>query len=652
MKKNNIITHSIFTLGILICLCIGNIKSLAADVYTAEKLNSVIASRPRLYFPYMKKETIRNSLDKYPYKKFWKSIKKRVDYYQKLSNKRTISDFKDVRKFGYILIDLAFVASIEGTEQQMQRLREMMEDLVSHRDWENNDKLEAASLLYAMTLAFDWHYNRFSSSEKMEYRSKIKRHATLLHNAYKKKRKRWTKSYLQNMNYTITMAIGIAGYALLGEEKAAIDWVKSSDENLDTVFQYLSPDGSSHEGVNYWSYGVESLLFFYYATQPLNNGLNKIASHPFIKNTAKFRLYCALPGYEQNADFADSYRIEYHGPGLILRALASINNDGVAQRLAHNIENARGRTEYSWFDFIAYNPEIPEMSPDNLPTYHYFDNLGLLAFRSDWTNNSLWVLFKAGPSQGKLAEQKGYYAGSHIHPDEGHFSIWNQGDWLVVDDGYSLVKKTEAHNVLMFNNIGQLGEGQEWFNQHSIQKHSGTVKVIQSIVSENYHHVSADLTKIYPPDSELKLWIRDFFYVPDHWIVIADTVELIKPGKVRSHVHFKKQNITLDTENRIIRLENGNTLHYRLPFRHSVSIDETQQVQKVYGIPKKVDRHTLAMDIDFEARSTLILAFDLASSSDQTGNRFIQIEGSDVFLVENKTMKHIDLISKKIATNQ
>ncbi len=639
-----------FTVTVVIGIQFGVVINTRADGLNTNKFKTVIDSRPRLYFPLRNKETLRTSITKDPYRKFWISLKKRVDFHLHNKSKKSLDDYKDIRKFGYHLIDLAFVSAIEEKKTQVQQIKKRMNSLVSYQNWGNNDSLDAASLLFAMVLTYDWQYQHFSPSERLKYRTKIKRHANLLEKTLKEKRKRWTKAYLQNMNYTITMAIGIAGYALLGEEKDAINWLESANSNLDTVLQYLSPDGSSHEGINYWSYGLESILFYFYAVKPLY-GFSKLENHPFFQKTAQFRLFCSLPGYKQNADFADSYRIEYHGPGSILRALASINQDGYAQGLAENIEKARGRKAlYSWFDFFSYNPEVPSVLPDNLPTYRYFDNLGLFILRSDWTQKSLWALFKAGPSQGKLAEQKKYYAGSHIHPDQGNFSIWHKGDWLVIDDGYSLIKKTSDHNVLLFNKIGQLGEGGEWFDEKSVKKHKGTVKVIHVDISNDYHYFSADLTKIYPPDSNLKLWTRDFIYIPHDWIIISDTVELTRPGKVRSHIHFKKQNLELHTSNQLLESDKGIRLYYKLPFKHEISLKETHFMQRVYGIPTKTYRKTLAISFNCQEKTRLLFVFDLANGKDKLKKRTISFT-KDRVILHDDIAKIVDFVNMNITTN-
>ena len=127
-------------------------------------------------------------------------------------------------------------------------------------------------------------------------------------------------NYLHNHNHTNSMAVGVAGVALLNEFEGAEQWLVLAQKNMARVLEYLPPDGASPEGVGYWSGSASSLVKYIMAVEPVY-GVDYARSSPYLKNTAKYRLHASLPGYEENVDYADSPRQDYHGPGFILTFL-------------------------------------------------------------------------------------------------------------------------------------------------------------------------------------------------------------------------------------------------------------------------------------------------------------------------------------------
>jgi len=277
----------------------------------------------------------------------------------------------------------------------------------------------------------------------------------------------------------------------------------------------------------------------YFLANAAPQGKAAVEKSQFFQNTARFRLYASMPDYVDVVDYADSPRYEWTGPGHMLRALASIFNDGHAQWLAERVEKARGKdANYSWLDLLWYDESVKPVPPDNLPRYAYFDNLGIFIDRSDWTESAVWSFFKAGPSQGKLAESKGIYTGSHIHPDEGSFLLWSAGEWLVVDDGYVYKKRTENHNVLLFNGKGQLGEGEKWFNLYPVQQYKGTARIVFKDLRPDYKYLTAELAGMYPPEAGVKSWKRTFIVLSNGRIIVRDAIIRSHPGTVVSQVHL------------------------------------------------------------------------------------------------------------------
>ncbi len=551
-------------------------------------------NHPRLYLDKEKIELIKSNLNKYPYSKFWEKIKRKADDYINKVPPQDVDSYDDntIRKFGNCLPYIGISYLLTEDDKYLNGAKKWMDALCSYPDWASNKDLGAAHLLFGMSVVYDWIYDKLSTNEKNSYETKIAKHAELFYNIVIKEDQWWAKSYLQNHNYTNIMSMAVAGIALYDKDSRAESWLAAAENNFDTVLNLLSPDGASHEGVSYWSYGTEALLKYFMAVKPIY-GIQKVLNNQFFQNTARFRLYASLPGYEENVDYADSPRFDWYGPGYILRVLADIFNDGHAQWLAEKIEQARGeKARISWLDFLWYHEDVKPVTPDLLPKSKLFENLGIFISRSDWSDNAFWTFFKAGPPQGHIAEEKGCYAGSHIHPDEGNFLLWADKKWLMVDDGYVYKKRTENHNVVTINNIGQSGEGKTWFDSGNVRKNKSSAKIIYSEIKPDYQYIVASLGNIYKPEAGLKIWYRTFVILHRQaLVIIKDDFELETKGEIKTFFHFN-ENLKFNSVNNnkfYFSMDNlniaVNILTSGLTWNEKLSVisSDEQKTSKTYG---------------------------------------------------------------------
>jgi len=502
-------------------------------------------NRPRLYLNVKKIDLIRTKKGEYPYSKFWKIVREKADKFATELPPVTTDgiDEGNLWKLGDGIPYLALAYLVTERPIYLAGVRKWMDALCAYPDWASNKDLGAANLLFSMSIAYDWLHDEFTPEERSRYSEKMAKHANILYQSLVKNDMWWARReyHMQNHNYQNVMAIAVTGLALRGERRETEPWLAAAKDNFDSVLGLLSPDGASHEGVGYWGGGVDAMLKYFLAN-PAPHGKPDVENSQFFHNTARFRLYASMPDYLEVVDYADSPRYEWVGPGYMLRALASIFKDGHAQWLAERIEKARGMdAKYSWLDLLWYDESVRPIPPDDLPRYAYFDNLGIFISRSDWTEKAIWAFFKAGPSQGKLAESKGIFTGSHIHPDEGTFLLWAGGQWLVVDDGYVNKKRTENHNVLLFNGKGQLGEGQQWFDLYPVKLFKGTASIVFKDFQPDYQYLTAELAGMYPPEAGVKSWKRTFIVLPHGRLVVRDGIVWTRPGKAASRVHFVRE---------------------------------------------------------------------------------------------------------------
>jgi Domain of unknown function (DUF4962)/Concanavalin A-like lectin/glucanases superfamily len=534
-------------------------KPLGANLkitQAARVSNIPIYQRPRLLISNKQLEELKILIEKEPYRRFWKTVQQRAEAYSIMTppcpakakvceNNKRITEYGEgpIRSLGDKLPYMAMVWLLTGEEKYLDGIRSWMNALASYENWATNKDIGSGHVLLGMSLTYDWLYDQLTEKERQLYRDKMRLQANILYQLFDHKSIWWTQEYLQNHNYTVATALAYTATALYGEIDEADDWLNTVNANYQHVLNLLSPDGASHEGVSYWGAGMQHLLSYFLAIRRFDPNVGQqFNSHSYFKNAALYRLHASLPGFIELVDYSDGPRTDFQGPGHLLRALAGNFSDGYAQWLADRIESARGKNaEHHWLDLIWYAESVKPVPPDGLKPYHYFSNMGILFARSNWSDSAFWSFYKSGAPQGFHSESLNHYAGSHIHPDAGGFLAWANGNWLAIDDGYVMRKHTENHNVLLFNNVGQLGSDSKWFNRDEVKKHKGTVLLVYSSLTDMGQYIITEMAPIYRKAAGVQSWQRSFISLPEGFQIIRDDVLLTTPGQIKALLHTVNQ---------------------------------------------------------------------------------------------------------------
>jgi hypothetical protein len=359
----------------------------------------------------------------------------------------------------------------------------------------------------------------------------------------------WEEAWLQNHLWINACGLGAAGLALFDEVDDAGRWVAFAVEKFQRTMELLGPDGASHEGVNYWDYGIEHMLMFMYLSRDLLN-IN-MYGNDWFRNTAAYRLYMSIP---RNAwarenfamNYADSYPRDYKGPDYILRALAAEYGDGRAQWLADALERSGVQNPGNdWLDMIWYNPSIPAVSPAGMPTLMHFTDMGFVSARSGWDGDESFLFFTCGPYIGRKAIREMTYCASschHVHPDKNGFTLHGSGEWLIRDDGTgSYGKYTIQHNTLMIDGHEQTGGGGPIFDGallHAI----GAMPEIKRVESNPvFDHIIGDATAEYAGDQGLKRFVRHLIFLKPDVLVVVDDIALDRVHTLDLRFHPERQ---------------------------------------------------------------------------------------------------------------
>lgn len=439
--------------------------------------------------------------------------------------------------------------------------------------WNLNSDLSPAHQLESLASVYDWLYDSLNATDRKLILDKLIYMGEYMYNTLAGENQQYSwfmYGYLNNHLWLTVGGLEVAGAAIYGDYPEAKKWFNLAVEKLDNILGYISEDGSSQEGPGYWSYGTNGLLKYMEVSKKLL-GIDYFESEG-IKNTFDYRLYNQLPinaSTNQNmvVNAEDTFRDNFgQTNNSLIRNLARLYKDGTAQWLVDQF-TAKGIDSRSTMDFgdlIFYDSSIPSVDPatSNKPSFKLFDDLGLIYARSDWSGDESMVTFKAGPYVGKKplllnpGSRDGYGNGGHVHPDQNHFTIFGNGEWLVRDDGYA-AKYTSNHNTLLVNDLGQLGDqnangdlgnGPTWGGGETQQMlaQNAAPTIDQHVTTPLLDYFVGDAASQYNVNKGLTKYKRHMIYLKPDVLIVVDDIALTAPQKLELRF-FPEQNSFIKT---------------------------------------------------------------------------------------------------------
>lgn len=368
--------------------------------------------------------------------------------------------------------NIAFLAFMARLDEDNPAYKAYLRDLVlaamkfdswGHGIWENID-LAAAHIIRGVAMTWDWHRDIFNEEQQTLIRTTLTRRGpTLLSGLYGEKF--WGNQYRQNHNHICMAALGLAGLAFLDDLPDAGDWLAAALINYERVLQAMNADGSTEEGLGYWSYGMNFILQFIEGTRRVT-GSDALYAAPFLGNTATYRLASSTPGFHGVLLWGDATGRDYYGPQHILLRLASQYRDEGAQFLAESLPFApRGggptanSNDVLAFALLWHDASVGRRPPARLD--HHLPDWEVLTSRSGWGREDYLFSLKSGLNNLH-----------HSHLDAGSIALNFGGTWLLTAPGYGasgapgfwerlgrrwtfFSNATESHSTLLVNGRNQ-----------------------------------------------------------------------------------------------------------------------------------------------------------------------------------------------------
>lgn len=517
--------------------------------------------------------------------------------------------------------------------------------------------LAASHQLFGLGILYDWCYDALDEETKRTIRETIIQRGSYMFNAAASGRMvkdievyrhhpwtQWDEAYLQNHLWDNSCGLSVAGLSVFDEYDDATQWLGFTLDKFQTTMKLLGDDGSSHEGVPYWTYGIEYLLKFMELSRTLLDV--DMYDNNWFRATAMYRLYMGLPKNSWSnsntvVNYGDSPRYDWYGPDYQLRRLASEYKDGYAQWLAQEIDEQHAEHAVAgWLNLLWYDPKVMAKPPYDLPTIHHFEDIGIVTARTDWSGDESLLFFKCGPYIGHKAIQQMVYdhaTGHHVHPDANNFMLFGYGEWLIRDDGY-WSKHTRYHNTLIIDNGEQLGGGDRSFSglePHSYQAHPRITRV-QSTPEVDF--ISGDATEAYPKNTGLLHYRRHLIFMKPDVLIIIDDIKLNEEKELELDFHPEQQQAERDGNVFVIRGEKASLRIEPLTYE-GISVTE----KKIVTIPKEEnDKDGDLYTISFNNKQSQWLQITALSwaHANETPMRIKMTEAGDTytFFVGNRTV--------------
>ncbi len=427
-----------------------------------------------------------------------------------------------MRPLGGRLTALALAYRAHPSPEIAEAVRALTLALIDYPTWglstPNND-LAAAEAAIGVSFAWDAARELFSEAERENITATIRARMRTMYAAALGPLF-WADHWRGNHNHICFSSLGLAGLAFFYEIEQAPEWLAAAQLALPRIMQENNSDGSTEEGVYYWSYGLHFILLLLEAQRPFLPSASIYAA-PYLKNAIDFRFYTATADFSGFVQFADAFSTDCYGPRHILRRLASEYRRRDGQWAAERMPNPRTTAVQSLMNYLYYDPTLPaEIQSDRLD--HHFADWDVGVSRGGWGEGDFVVFLKSG-----------YTNVNHSSLDIGSLAFCLGPEWLLSVPGYGTVgpgfwetqgrrwdyysKATESHNTLLINGG----------NQRFDPKARGRITRFAS--HPQWNVMEMDMTEAYHNARRIT---RTLVHYRGQYVLVLDAWELNEPGVV------------------------------------------------------------------------------------------------------------------------
>ncbi|MBN1670110.1 MAG: heparinase II/III family protein [Kiritimatiellae bacterium] len=307
--------------------------------------------------------------------------------------------------------------------------------------------LGIATRARAMSLAYDWCYDRLTAEDKAAILKGLDAHANwLLEGPVKRV---WHP--LSNHRTTDAGDMGMAGLAMHGDHPNAEKYIAAAlsvSEAFVRIHRHFSGPGDGMAGAEGGSmeYTRHALLSTFLPIEAFRTATGNDLFVPELQNFAYGLIYGTYPDKTMLRQGDGKYPGVSAWERKYLSMLASRYRNPHAQWYVNHMTKPETGNE-AWYDILWYDPSVPETPPDALPLARHFQGAGVAVIRTGWYEPDATVVsFKCGN-----------FVGGHNHYDQNSFTLYRKGHLALDAGGYdshgtshyvNYYERTVAHNSI------------------------------------------------------------------------------------------------------------------------------------------------------------------------------------------------------------
>ncbi|RMG30817.1 MAG: DUF4962 domain-containing protein, partial [Gammaproteobacteria bacterium] len=296
---------------------------------------------------------------------------------------------------------------------------------------------------YPLAYAYDWLYDRWRPDQRRRLAQRVVEAANYIITFIRRQALSPYNVYLYNSPLQALVACAIAAWHDLPEADRPMRWTWYYLERVVRPVwrQVMGRHGGWHEGGEYVGIGIGDAIYRIPALWRRATGEDWFATEPGLRGFADFLVYRTRPD-GTHMRWGDGAFFDRRVPARVPLAMETGNRAAYSLRCP-----PPGLPSFRPWGPLTRDAFCDPSAIARLPLARYFDGLGLVVARSDWSRNATYVTFKAGDN-----------FWSHVHLDQGAFTLFKGGP-LAIDSGYygpsyqsdhrfDYSAQTIAHNVV------------------------------------------------------------------------------------------------------------------------------------------------------------------------------------------------------------
>ena len=528
-------------------------------------------------------------------------------------------------------------------------------------DYYNEADLAAGHQAFSVALVYNWLYDELSQEEKDIIAKK-------LYHTCGKFMEKWEDSgkYMQNHMHIALSGLCASAMSLcihaddvaklhgVTEEEVKSNcavWIQLVCDKVGLSFEAMPKDGSYHEGLGYYMYAMEYLLK---SALLLDSNLNidMFTNNGWLENSSEFFMNTVIPANSIGSgnsliDYGASSRGGWYGPSHIYRVLAGLYKDETAQWIAQKFEDSNADVSSStfWMGVLYADPQVEASVPEERSTLYHANELGIVVSRQNWSGDESLVFIRNGLPLGTDALNvmdiptiTSFNNESHSDPAQNGIILMTEGEYLLRSDGTTF-KKTEYHNTLIIDGVGQMGEGEQGLDATEIYelylKDESKPGYVVLDEKDTYNYIVGDATAAYRSSLGLKKFQRNIVLLKDENVMlVVDDIETLQDKELE--LRWFPEYTTVSEEYDIYTVY-GNKYDMKFyPFTEETDTEYSDVTVKITSSSNRTDKVFRQTVKSNDWQNAVAFTWG-ASGESQTGVRYLKGEGDiHQFEVNNK----------------